>query len=142
MGVDLEKYPPANRHWLNRDREEKEYDEDLFNTDLTNGKNAVPLEKETFYEDFAFVSGCFWGDDSSWKIELYDISKAHEGIVKKVPEWGYYELPSLPLKQCVRLSSFWRYVGETSSCINATITLTKTIRLSVNEDIKLEFFED
>ena len=27
-----------------------------------------------------FVAGCVWGDDSSWKIEYLDLSKADEGI--------------------------------------------------------------
>lgn len=138
----LHKYPDLNHHWLKKDREEKEYDQELFNLDIDENYKFVSREKETFYENFAFVSGCFWGDDSSWKIELYDISKAHEGIIKKVPEWGYYELPNLPLRQCVELSAFQRHVGETYNEINATITLTKTIRLHVNDDIKLQFFED
>jgi hypothetical protein len=37
------------------------------------------------------------------RFELRDIPQAHKGIIKKVKDWGYYELPGLPLKECVRL---------------------------------------
>jgi hypothetical protein len=138
----LHKYPECNWVWLRKDLEEKEYDPDLFNKNMNSDYKYVDVEKETFYEDFAFVSGCFWGDDSSWKIELYDISKAHLGIVKKVPEWGYYELPNLPLKECVKLYGFKRDMGETHNAMNVQITITKTIGLVQEGDIKLKFYED
>lgn len=138
----LHLYPKANHHWLKKDRESKEYDPDLFNKDMDANYEFVHVEKEIFHENFAFVSGCVFGDDRSWKIELRDISQAHKGIIKKVKDWGYYELPDLPLKECVRLSAFERFVGEDKDAINATITITKTIRLNrVHDEINLEFFD-
>lgn len=142
---NLKKYPEQNHSWLSRDAEEKEYDPDLFNKDLDENHKFVYKEKETFFENFAFVAGCVWGDDRSMKIELRDITLAHEGIIKPVKDWGYYELPNdLSLKECVNLSAFERYVGEEKDAINVTITITKTIRVNRNnsvDDFSLQFFD-
>jgi hypothetical protein len=121
--------------WTDKDgeiQEVKEYDPECFEP-----------EKEIFYENFAFVAGCVWGDDNSWKIEIRDISQTHEGIIKNIPEWGYYEIPhNLSLKECVKLDAFSRKTNEEKESINATITLTKTIRLNKGDgDIKLQFFD-
>ena len=131
-GESLLKYPKENHKWISRDREEKVYDTECFEP-----------EKEIFYENFAFVSGCIWGDDTSWKIEMRDISEAHKGIIKKVSNWGYYELSEkLSLKESVKLDGFFKYVGEDEESINVKVTLTKTIRLNKNKDeINLEFFD-
>lgn len=122
---ELSKYPESNHCWLSRDRVEKEYDEECWEKD-----------REVFYEDFAFVSGCIWGDDSSWKIEVRNISKANEGIIEDILEWGYHQLPhGLRLKECVELYAFQQFCDEPEEkcSINAKITVTKTIRLNRNE---------
>ena len=95
---NLKKYPEQNHSWLSRDAEEKEYDPDLFNKDLDENHKFVYKEKETFFENFAFVAGCVWGDDRSMKIELRDITLAHEGIIKPVKDWGYYDKKNKNLK--------------------------------------------
>jgi hypothetical protein len=41
---------------------------------------------------FGFISGCIWGDDSSWKIQFLDLSRAKEGIVERQERFGYIEL--------------------------------------------------
>src|SRR5271157_1922289 len=41
-----------------------------------------------------FVAGCVWGDDTSWKIEYLDLSRADEGIVKRDARFGYIEMPA------------------------------------------------
>lgn len=40
-----------------------------------------------------FVRGCIWGDDSSWKLELLDLSRTAEGIIRREARFGYVELP-------------------------------------------------
>lgn len=128
---ELLKYPEQNRSRLSQRGATKEYDEGLFEEG-----------KEIFYENFAFVSGCVWGDDSSWKIELRDISQAHVGIIKRVDEWGYHQLPgNLSLKECVRLSAFEQRADRPQEVIDACIAVTKTIRLNIDGDIKLKFFD-
>jgi len=52
--------------------------------------DAVDGPKDT---SFGFVCGCVWGDDSSWKIEYLDLSKAEKGIVKRDSWMGYLEMP-------------------------------------------------
>jgi hypothetical protein len=39
-----------------------------------------------------FVAGCVWGDDSSWKIEYLDLSRADEGLIKREARFGYVEM--------------------------------------------------
>lgn len=41
---------------------------------------------------FGFVSGCVWGDDSSWKIQYLDLSKIEKGILVRDARMGYIEL--------------------------------------------------
>lgn len=54
--------------------------------------------------EHAFVAGCYWGDDSSWKIQHFDVSRIDEGIIVRDDRFGYIELPDhLTLKQAVRV---------------------------------------
>jgi len=54
-----------------------------------------------------FVSGCVWGDDSSWKIEYLDLSRADEGIIKREARFGYIEMPAhLTLDKAVNLEAY------------------------------------
>ena len=57
--------------------------------------------------EHAFVAGCIWGDDSSWKIQHIDISRIEEGIIQRDERFGYIELPpGLTLKQAILMSDF------------------------------------
>src|SRR6185437_1103528 len=40
----------------------------------------VPVGPLT-YHSFAFVAGCVWGDDSSWKVQYLDLSQAASGLL-------------------------------------------------------------
>lgn len=71
-------------------------------TILSKGKNKIPSESESsrneFYSRLGFVSGCIWGDDVSWKLNLLDLSKIEEGEIwyikeDRKKEWLYSELP-------------------------------------------------
>jgi hypothetical protein len=42
--------------------------------------------------DFGFVWGCYWGDDSSWKVQYLDLSRVQHGIVTRDQRFGYIEL--------------------------------------------------
>lgn len=49
-----------------------------------------------------FVAGCRWGDDSSWKVESFDLSRAAEGIIQRSARFGHFELPhKKSLKDCI-----------------------------------------
>jgi len=57
-----------------------------------------------FPTDHGFVAGCVWADDSSWKIQYLDLSRAEEGIIQRDHRFGYIELPSgILLRQAVRM---------------------------------------
>lgn len=55
------------------------------------------------FSTLAFVSGCVWGDDSSWKLNLLDLSNVEKGELWYVnnalrKEWLYKEI-SIPLSK-------------------------------------------
>lgn len=54
---------------------------------------------------FGFVAGCVWGDDSSWKIQFLDLSRAAEGVLVRDDRFGYAEMPGrMGLREAVDLS--------------------------------------
>ncbi len=73
-------------------------------------KRQWAVEAEEAYDDienkyegqFGFISGCHWGDDSSWKMQYLDLSKITEGVITRTARWGYWELPEgKSLKECL-----------------------------------------
>jgi hypothetical protein len=42
--------------------------------------------------DLAFVWGCVWGDDQSWKLQCIDLTRMEEGILVRDQRFGYLEL--------------------------------------------------
>lgn len=57
--------------------------------------------------DFGFVWGCFWGDDSSWKVQYLDLSRVAQGELVRDERFGYVELathPQLNPRQFIRCS--------------------------------------
>lgn len=58
------------------------------------------------YHPFGFVAGCIWGDDSSWKLQYLDLSRAAEGILRREERFGYLELPDRPLERAIDLIDF------------------------------------
>jgi hypothetical protein len=41
---------------------------------------------------FGFVWGCFWGDDTSWKVQLLDLRDVSTGVIRRHERFGYLEL--------------------------------------------------
>src|SRR3989344_3783447 len=68
-------------------------------TDYATQKDCLELKGDRLelgpitYCDFGFVSGCVWGDDTSWKVEYLDLSEADKGILKRIDKFDYLELP-------------------------------------------------
>lgn len=52
--------------------------------------------------DVAFVAGCVWGDDSSWKLQVFDLSRVAEGKIERSDRFGFVELAAMPLAKAVR----------------------------------------
>lgn len=58
------------------------------------------------YTPFGFVAGCIWGDDSSWKIQYLDLSRADEGIIIRDDRLDYCELPDkMDLQDAIHLNT-------------------------------------
>jgi hypothetical protein len=70
--------------------------------------------------DIAFVAGCIWGDDSTWKLETIDLSRVHEGVISRTARFGHLQLAGrldeavqmhrsdlLPLRATIRQQQDW-----------------------------------
>lgn len=56
---------------------------------------------------FGFVAGCYWGDDSSWKISFLDLKDMDTGNIDLIHKFGYISKPpGLSLKECVNLEGY------------------------------------
>ena len=71
--------------------------------DSDHSKVVTPLQ----YYPFGFVAGCFWGDDSSWKIQYLDLSEAERGAIKRDERFGYIEMShGTNLKQSIDMVDY------------------------------------
>jgi len=82
-GVSYKWPDNSNLEWM-------EY-KNKHNADFEKWLSDHPFTTE--YAKFGFVSGCRWGDDTSWKIRFLDLSKVKDGIVVADDRLGYVELP-------------------------------------------------
>jgi len=56
--------------------------------------------------DVGFVAGCIWGDDSSWKLEVFDLQRAAEGVISRSARFGHLELAhKMALAEAISLDS-------------------------------------
>ncbi len=80
------------------------------------------------YCSFAFLCGCVWGDDSSWKIKYIDLSNIKNKILSITDKFGYWEMPStLTLKECISMDN-WEPDHDWIS-----LTRVERINLKTNE---------
>lgn len=87
--------------------------------------NDENQKKEYFYEPFGFVAGCHWGDDTSWKVQYLDLSKADEGTFKREERFGYLELArNLKLKEAVEID----FEGDNKDDLNYYIYISTLSR--------------
>lgn len=49
-------------------------------------------EDERITGEVGFVAGCYWGDDSTWKIRHLDLSRITDGVLTGDDRFGYIEL--------------------------------------------------
>jgi hypothetical protein len=56
------------------------------------GSESWNRDREWPDGSFGFVWGCYWGDDSSWKVQYLDLSLIQEGIIMRDDRFGYVEL--------------------------------------------------
>jgi hypothetical protein len=65
---------------------------DINNGSIIPGSKYWDTDKEWPNGDFGFVWGCYWGDDSSWKVQYLDLSQIQQGLIKRQERFGYVEL--------------------------------------------------
>lgn len=64
-------------------------------------------DTEIQFHKFAFISGCVWGDDYSWKLRYVDLSEIENKKFIVEEKFGYLELPrNLKLKQCINMDNW------------------------------------
>ena len=79
------------------DCSEEEFEEELNSPGLVKLANT----------NFAFLSGCVWGDDISWKLRYIDLSKIPDRVLEISDKFGYCQLPQeLTLKQCIHMEGW------------------------------------
>lgn len=99
---------------INRGTEIVEYDFVLTDDSTEPSEEADFLDQvnhsgyqHTTYCNFGFLSGCVWGDDTSWKIRYIDLSKIQDKELVIIEKFGYWQIPnSLKLKECVDMTNW------------------------------------
>lgn len=87
-----------------------------------------PLTSLAYYS-FGFVAGCFWGDDSSWKVQYLDLSEAESGVIKRDERFGYIELPrNLRLRDAVEMYGYGNNSEDYSNYVRINIMQTFDLR--------------
>ena len=72
------------------------------------GKPEYNAEMCGYNGQHGFVAGCYWGDDSSWKVAYIDLSKIAEGKIDIQHRFGYLEMGWKTLKDTIDMSHFIR----------------------------------
>ena len=80
---------------------------------------------------FGFVSGCIWGDDSSWKIQYLDLSSAPSGLLVRKEAFGYVAMPlkSSRLAECISLDEYSRECPYVELTVSMLFDLAKGTRV-------------
>ena len=68
---------------------------DVFDGSILPGSTYWDKKWETWPNGTdGFVIGCYWGDDSSWKVQHLDLSEIEKGIITRSERYGYLPLAS------------------------------------------------
>lgn len=95
-------------------------------TEVGNRKYQTQFDR-CEYLPFGFLSGCVWGDDTSWKIRYIDLSQIEQKILTITEKFGYIELPdNLELPKCVQLDAYRENQRNSWIRINHTTTFNIT----------------
>ena len=93
-----------------------------------NGYRSYPVSPLSYYP-FGFVSGCIWGDDSTWKIQYLDLREVEKGIIKREEKFGFISMPdNLTLKQTIDISDYM-YDPNEDDAYHINIAIRKSFDL-------------
>lgn len=65
---------------------------DVHDGSIIPGSESWNADREWPRGDFGFVWGCYWGDDTSWKVQHLDLRGIRDGIIKRDDRFGYIAL--------------------------------------------------
>jgi hypothetical protein len=99
-------------------------------------KRPDPKKQGSFFyhamtqpSNIVFVAGCFWGDDSSWKVQCLDISQVESGVITRDERFGYVPMPEeVTLAQSASLE-----LDEESGAVIATLAVMQKYDLNTGE---------
>ena len=95
---------PAHR--LETPTHEHTYTDLNTNQEYRDTSTSRPIAPVAHY-DFGFVSGCIWGDDSTYKVQYLDLSEADRGVLKRDDRFGYVEIPdNVRLSEIINMEDY------------------------------------
>ena len=65
---------------------------DINDDSIIPGSHYWSTDEEWPTGDMGFVWGCYWGDDTFWKVQFLDLRQIQEGIISREERFGYVEL--------------------------------------------------
>lgn len=109
--------------WIPKLYKLKDYpDSGYFSMPTEEGEDLHSLDIKL--PTFAFVQGCVWGDDSSYKLEIYDLRDALNKISRLQP-FGYLEMADGHLKDLIEI------YDETNGTVSCKIKSLKWERFNL-----------
>lgn len=107
----VELYVPRYKKVIVKDPTGREEEKWWFETEA-DGHTGQQTDQYGYHRTFGpwlslttgFVAGCVWGDDSTWKLEVIDLSRAAEGIITRSDRFGHVQLAhGISLADSIRL---------------------------------------
>jgi hypothetical protein len=65
---------------------------DVHDGSIIPGSESWNEDREWPRGDWGFVWGCYWGDDTSWKVQHLDLRHIRDGVIKRDDRFGYIAL--------------------------------------------------
>lgn len=100
-----------SKHELKSQLGDSEYDSYTVDCDCSPEDFESELNTSEFINlnhcNFAFMCGCVWGDDTSWKLRYIDLSQVPNKVLSVTEKFGYWELPdSLTLRESIKMDGW------------------------------------
>lgn len=100
--------------------------------------DEIETDLSGVYAPFGLISGCVWGDDTSWKVQLLDFSQLENKILKRTEEpFGYIELShNQKLKDAIECEYWGKEEGW-----SFRLNIQTFFRLNINNVLEFRKFE-
>jgi hypothetical protein len=101
-----------------------------------NKEGSIFYQEKIEPSQVALVAGCIWGDDSSWKIQCFDISQIESGIITRDERFGYVPMPKgITLAQTASLER-----DEDTGAVIVTLAVMQTYDLATGKTAVVDPF--